>query len=137
MFLRTLAYPDWPLNSIQLHLASAESAERVHHGDPAPRPQTQPRSSTDLQGALGAWARGAWLCWGSFWTEWRQTESKAWRERPGHVPSHWSSFAREAESLRVVASPAGRLLQAGAEVRGSGSGNPSTPQPRSLFMEGI
>lgn len=136
MFLRTLAYPDRPLNSIQLHLASAESAERGHRGDPAPRPHTQPQSGTDLQGALGAWARGARLRWGSVWTEWRETASEAWRERTGRVPPHVSPLPGRWESLCVVASPAGRLLQAGAEVRGMESGNPSTPQPRSRFLEG-
>lgn len=118
MFLRTLAYPDRPLNGIQLHLASAESAERGRRGDPAPRPHTQPQSSTDLQGALGAWARGARLHWGSVWTEWRETASKAWRERTGRVPSHVSSSAREAGAT-VCGSFSGREAAAG---RSGGAG---------------
>lgn len=47
MFLCSPAYPGWPLNSVQLHLASAESAEHMHGGNPAPRPEIQLQPSTD------------------------------------------------------------------------------------------
>lgn len=72
MFLQSLAYPDWPLNSIQLHLASAKTAEHTHLGNPAPHPENQLQASTDLQWALGtgqgragrSLCRVAWLCLG-------------------------------------------------------------------------
>lgn len=72
MFLHSLAYPDWPLNSEQLHLASAKSAEHMHLGNPALHPENQLQASTDLQWALGtgqgragrSLCRGVWLCLG-------------------------------------------------------------------------
>lgn len=73
MFSRALAYPDWPLNSLQLHLASAERMERTPPQEASPVcPQNLSLSNTgslrgpDRAGLAGLFAGGARLVWGSF-----------------------------------------------------------------------
>ena len=61
-FSCSLAHPDWPLNSSQLHLASAESEGCTHLGNVAPRPKTQRQPSTDCVPPMALRARTGQGC---------------------------------------------------------------------------
>lgn len=134
MFLQSLAYPDWPLNSIQLHLASAKTAEHTHLGNPVPHPENQLQASTDLQWALGtgqgragrSLCRVAWLCLGKLLggkRKGRKTRTRGREVCPGTLhqalsaphPLAVASFASGERNESLGGYPAGKLLQVGAE----------------------
>lgn len=60
MFLHALAHPDWPLNGVQLHRASAESAPCAHLGNLAPYPENQLHFLHYLPMAPGDWTGQGW-----------------------------------------------------------------------------